>query len=113
MQARFTGSQSRFRFRPNFSLNAATAHRACDFPVLKEKHFRTTLLRSRATCMCHGGNDDTLAAVVSLIDQSVQLALRNGGHRNLCFVVRVVAGESTLPRLKYKGLLRAGASPSS
>jgi hypothetical protein len=39
-----------------------------NFAVLKEKHFRTTLLRSRATCMRDGSHDDTLATVVSLID---------------------------------------------
>jgi hypothetical protein len=39
--------------------------------------------------MCDGGDYNALAAVISLINQSIQLALRNGGHGTLRFVVRV------------------------
>ena len=69
MQPRFARAHGRFRLGPNLSLDAAAADRSRDFAVLKEKHFRTTLLRSRAACVRDGSDDDTLATVVGFIDQ--------------------------------------------
>src|SRR5215813_11583385 len=80
MQSRFTRTQRRFRFSPNLSLDATAAHRPRNFTVLKEKHFRTALLRSRATRMRNGGHDDTLATVVGLVNQAIQVTLWNSGH---------------------------------
>src|SRR6185369_17040682 len=89
MQARFTRAHGRFRLGPNLGLDATAAHRPRDFAALKEKHFRTTLLRSRATRMRHGGHDNTLATVAGLINQAIQITLWNGRHGTLCFFVRV------------------------
>src|SRR6185369_17550652 len=102
MQARFTRAHGRFRLGPNLSLDATAAHGPRDFAVLKEKHFRATLLRGRTPRMRDGGHDDTLATVVSLINQAIQITLRDSGHGTLRFFVRVSAGESTPPRLKNK-----------
>jgi hypothetical protein len=63
--SRFAGAHGRFRLGPNFSLDAAAADRSRNFAVLKEKHFRTTLLRRRATRVRDGGDNDTLATVAA------------------------------------------------
>ena len=67
MQPRFARAHGSFRLGPDFGLDAAAAYGSRDFPVLKEEHFRTTLLRRRATCMRDGGDDHPLATVVSRI----------------------------------------------
>src|SRR6185369_12112501 len=89
MQPRFTRAQRRFRFGPNLRLDTAAADRPRDFAVLKEKHFRTALLRSRATRMRDGSHYDALATVVGLVNQTIQITLRDSRHGTLCFFVRV------------------------
>src|SRR6185369_13511795 len=104
VQPRFTGAQGRFRLRPDLGFDATAAHRSRDFSVLKEQHFCTTLLRSRATRVRDGGHNHTLAAVFSLIDQSIQVALRNGGHGTLYFLVRVCCGRVYVTATKVQSM---------
>ena len=71
VQPRLAGAKSCFRLGPNLCLDTAATHCSRHFAVLKEKHFRTALLRGRATRVRDRGHDYTLAAVVSLINQTI------------------------------------------
>ena len=78
VQLGFTRAHGLSCFGPNLGLDAAAADGSSNFAVLKEKHFRATLLRRRAACVRDGGDNDTLATFGSFTDHAIEVALGNG-----------------------------------
>jgi hypothetical protein len=96
VQLRFTGAQRGFRLGPNFRLDTAPTHSSSYFPVLKEEHFRTTLLWSRATRVCHRCDYNTLPTIASLVDHAIEIALWNGRHLFWNFVLCTLSKNNSL-----------------
>src|ERR1044071_3204663 len=80
VQLGFTRAHGLFCFGPNLGLDATVADSSGNFAVLKEKHFRATLLRRRAACVRDSGDNDALATFGSFTDHAIEVALWNGRH---------------------------------